>query len=112
MFQSFKFKPSFKWQDFVVLGCCLLVSAGIGLFFGYQQRKTSLKEYMLGQISHSLSSLIDPVTPFKIFFIQVPLGFRKAGCGMVAHERLTEPRVKMTVTETKQSPRSPCFSRS
>ena len=38
----------FQWQDFVVFGCVLALSAVIGIVFGFRDRHKSSKEYMMG----------------------------------------------------------------
>jgi len=38
----------FQWQDFVVFGVVLSISAVIGILFGFRDRNKSSKEYMLG----------------------------------------------------------------
>ena len=38
----------FQWQDFVVFGCVLALSALIGIVFAFRDRHKSSKEYMMG----------------------------------------------------------------
>lgn len=39
----------FHWADYLVFGIFLTVSAGIGFFFGWRDRKkTSVKEFLTG----------------------------------------------------------------